>query len=207
MIIREIISLYKLNWKAHLWSLLIPLTLILLSKIGRGHPNIMSYSLPTILGAQWFNGSKFTFEKERKNGFYKTIALLPVGKAQILLSRIIYIYINCYIYLGLILPFFSFDGDFSISKGETIWIFTFVTFIQIYVDMKFGKNREYMYKASKKKIIFSILVVSFIFLGFYFSSVLKIIWLIVLVLIVKELFKDLLNYYPINRKLSEEERY
>lgn len=207
MIIREIINLYKLNWKAHLWSLLIPLIFILISRIGKNPPNISSLMLPIIFTYQWVSGIRFTLEKERENGFYKTIVLLALGKEKILLSRIIYFHINCYIYLGLLFPFFSFDGESGLSFSETIWIFTFATYMQIFAHIKFGKDKKIPQNASKKQIILVLLYAGITITGLIPNFVLKVISLIALIVIAKFLFDDLLNYYPINRELSENERY
>lgn len=207
MIIREVISLYKLNWKAHLWSLLIPLGIVLLSKIGTTESSV-SGILPLMgVGVYWFNGVKFTLKEERKYGFDKTIAMLPLGKSSLLLSRIIYFYLNLYIYLGIIMPFITISSDSRLGRGEIIWLFTLLNLISIYEPIKYGKKSQGKRRGSKKNRNLILLYLGILFLGIFLSPVLKVILLIVFIFIAKEFFKELLNYYPINRELNEEERY
>lgn len=203
MIIREVISLYKLNWKAHLWSLLIPVGLIILMiKSGAGALFLI------VPGLHRFNGVKFTLKKEKESGIQNLYSLLPVGKKALLLSRIVYFYLNTIVYLALIIPFYSDRIDSSIGRQDLVYLVLLGTYFMIYWPIKYGKKENQGEKLTKKNVMLLIVHIGIIILGIITDSLMfKIALFIIFIFIVKELFDDLQNYYPINRKLSENERY
>jgi len=78
----------------------------------------------------------------------------------------------------------------------------------IYWPIKYGKKENQGEKLTKKNVMLLIGHIGIIILGIITDSLIfKIALFVIFIFIVKELFDDLQNYYPINRELSEEERY